>query len=69
MRLSTRDLLVLLGIVVAVIITLTTLVYTDASQGTKKAELPKAGKTAFHKFAGEALKKLTKQASFSSLSR
>lgn len=52
MKLSSKDILILLGIAVAVIITLTTLVYTD-QKTIKKAELPGSGKTALHQFAKE----------------
>jgi cell division protein FtsN len=56
MKLSNKDLLILLGIAVAVIITLTTLVYTDTT--VKKASLPEAKKTSFNHFASEILKKV-----------
>lgn len=60
MKLSAKDLLILLGIVVAVIITLTTLVYSDQT-AFKKAELPSAKKTSLQHLPIEAFSKFVKK--------
>jgi hypothetical protein len=54
MKLSNKDLLILLGIAVAVIITLTTLVFTDQA-AVKKAELPATEKTAVSQMAKQLI--------------
>jgi len=56
MKLSNKDLLILLGIAVAVIITLTTWVYTD--QTAAKAELPTTRKTSLNQITTDMLKKV-----------
>lgn len=58
MKLSNKDLLILLGIVVAVIITLTTWVYTDHTAA--KAELPATKKTSLNQITADMLRKVMK---------
>jgi hypothetical protein len=61
MKLSAKDLLILLGIVVAVIITLTTLVFSDQT-AFKKAELPPVKKTSLQQLPVDAFHKFLKKA-------
>jgi hypothetical protein len=54
MKLSNKDLLILLGIVVAVIITLTTLVYTEQAAGNK-AEVSPPKRTSLNQITTDLL--------------
>jgi len=61
MKLSQKDLLIFLGIVVAVIIGLTTLVFSDGKLA-REAELPEVRKTSLNQVATDLLKKVTHRA-------
>ena len=49
MKLSNKDLLIILGIVVAVVITLTTVVYQDHQSAAKKSSLPASNGASIHR--------------------
>ncbi len=61
MKLSQKDLLVFLGIVVAVIIGLTTLVFSDGTMA-RQTDLPEVNKTSLHQLTTDLLKKVTNRA-------
>ena len=57
MKLSSKDILLVFGIIVAIVVTLTTIAYSEQNAFVPRLEAPAGGKTTFNKSAGELLKK------------
>lgn len=66
MRLSNRNILLVVGIVVAVVVTLTTLVYQERASAQKRG-LPPAKKTSLNSTAHKVIEYLTRNVSHSKL--
>jgi hypothetical protein len=57
MKLSSKDILLVFGIIVAIVVTLTTIAYSEQNAFIPRIETPAAGRTTLNQNAGDLLKK------------